>query len=485
MTAEEKTIKDDGPIPQQNAGPKKVLMADDEPKNIAILEGMLAGHGYRLLTAENGREALDKAFSENPDLILLDILMPELNGFEVTRKLKKDPRTKNIPIILVTGLDTPESRNTGLEAGAEDFLNKPVNAVELQTRVKSMLSLKQYRDELSVRDHSEDMLAEALGVTASPRLPEREDVPLVLLVEDNRVDAEIIRRFVRDEPLRLAVAETGGKAFSLLNSEKVDLILLDILLPDMSGFEIFQILKKTEKSRDIPIIIITCLSNLESKIMGLELGSDDFLVKPIVKRELLARMRILLEKKAQLDGLRSHYESALKTATIDWLTGLYNHGHFKKVLELEIKRSLRHPYPISLIILDVDNFKECNDRLGHSAGDSILHGVGQAVRSRIREIDLAARYGGDEFAVILPYSDGDGTVFVAQRIQEAIRCLDVPQTEGQGPAALSVSMGIAVFPEDASTAEEIVKMADQMLYRAKKNGKNQFCIYGRGPGERP
>jgi len=476
---------DDFSISPDNDGQKKVLIADDEPKNIKLLEAMLAGHGYRLLTAENGQKALDKAFSENPDLILLDILMPELNGFEVTRMLKKDSRTKNIPIILVTALDGPESRNTGLEAGAEDFLNKPVNAVELKARVKSMLRLKQYRDQLLIRSQSEDMLAEAFGVTASPRLQQREDVPLVLLVEDNQIDADIIRHFLKEEPLRLEVAKTGREAFSLLNSQKVDLVLLDILLPDISGFEIFQSLKENEKSKDIPVMIITSLSSFESKITGLELGSDDFLIKPIVKRELLARMRILLEKKAQLDRLRSHYESALKTATIDWLTGLYNHGYFKKFLELEIKRSLRHPYPISLIILDVDDFKEHNDRLGHSAGDSILHRVGQAVRSNIREIDLAARYGGDEFAVVLPYSDSDGTLSVAQRIQQAVQRLEISWPAGQGPNTLSVSMGIAVYPEDATTAEDIVKKADQMLYRAKKNGKNQFCIYGRSPRVHP
>jgi len=483
MKGEEKPDLDDFSIDQENDGQKKVLIADDEPKNIKILEAMLAGHGYRLLTAGNGQEALDRAFSENPDLILLDILMPELNGFEVTRILKKDSRTKNIPIILVTALDGPESRNTGLEAGAEDFLNKPVKAVELKARVKSMLRLKQYRDQLSIRSQSEDMLAEALGVKASSRLQQKEDVPLVLLVEDNQIDADIVRHFMKEEPVRLVVATTGREAFSLLNSQRVDLVLLDIVLPDISGFEIFRSLKENEKSKDIPVMIITSLSGFESKITGLELGSDDFLIKPIVKRELLARMRVLLEKKARLDRIRSHYESAVKTATIDWLTGLYNHGYFKKFLELEIKRSLRHPYPICLIILDVDDFKAHNDRLGHSAGDSILHRVGQAVRSNIREIDLAARYGGDEFAVVLPYSDSEGTITVAQRIQQAVQCLEISGASGQGPDRLSISMGIAAYPEDASTAEDLVKKADQMLYQAKKNGKNQFCIYGDTPGE--
>ncbi len=457
---------------------KKILIVDDEPRNIRLLEGMLAGDGGQLLSAGNGKEAVEKALSEYPDVILLDILMPEMNGFEATRILKKDPRSKNIPIILVTALDGPENRISGLEAGAEDFLNKPVSAVELKARVKSMFRLKQYRDQLLIRNQSEHMLAEALGVTVPPQVQQREDLPQVLLVEDNPVDADMVRFFLKDEPVRLLVAKLGKEALSYVESREIDLILLDILLPDMSGFDIFQTLKRNEKSKDIPIIIITCLSNLESKIMGLELGSDEFLVKPIIQRELLARMRVLLEKKSQLDRLRTHYEDALKTATTDWLTGLYNHGYFKKYLELEVKRSLRHPYPITLIILDVDDFKKHNDRWGHSGGDSILREVGQVLRNVTREIDLTARYGGDEFAVILPYSDREGARHVAQRIQQAVQALEIFPAAEQGPVRISVSMGIACYPEDAASAEEIVKNADQMLYQAKKNGKNQFCLYG-------
>ena len=468
----------DDSYPAKTTSQKKILIVDDEPRNVRLLEGMLAGDGCRLLSAGNGKEAVEKALSDYPDVILLDILMPEMNGFEATRILKKDPRTKNIPIILVTALDGPENRISGLEAGAEDFLNKPVSAVELRARVKSMFRLKQYRDQLLIRSQSDRMLAEALGVTAPPQMQQREDVPQVLLVEDNPVDADIVRFFLKDEPVRLLVAKLGKEALSYLDSREVDLILLDILLPDMSGFDIFQTLKRNEKTKDIPIIIITCLSNLESKIMGLELGSDEFLVKPIIQRELLARMRVLLAKKSQLDRLRTHYEDALKTATTDWLSGLYNHGYFKKFLELEVKRSVRHPYPISLIILDVDDFKKHNDRWGHSGGDSILRQVGQALRNLTREIDLSARYGGDEFAVILPYSDRDGAGHVAQRIQQGVQALEVFPAAEQGPIRISVSMGIACYPDDAASAEELVKNADQMLLQAKKNGKNQFCLFG-------
>ncbi|MBP1767706.1 MAG: hypothetical protein H6P98_1821, partial [Candidatus Aminicenantes bacterium] len=206
----------------------------------------------------------------------------------------------------------------------------------------------------------------------------------------------------------------------------------------------------------------------------IELQTDDFLVKPIIGRELQARVKILLEKKRQLDKLRSHYEQAMNSAVVDWLTGLYNHGYFKKFLDLEIKKSLRQRYPVTLIMMDIDNFKNVNDAYGHPTGDAILQELAQVIRKAVREVDLVARYGGDEFAVVLPYSDGHGALRVAQRIDEAI------QNHGFSPRVLAektqltVSMGVAGYPEDAVHVDELIHSADQKLYAAKMRGKNQI-----------
>jgi len=482
---EEKSEMDEYSFRRENDGQTKILIVDDEPKNIKTIEEMLAPDAYLFLAAGCGKDALDKAYSESPDLILLDDVMPEMNGVKVAGVLKEDSRTKDIPIILITELEGIKTRNLVSEAEVDDFVIKPIRAADLRARVKSMFRLRQYRDQLLIGTHFESLQDKGVIEPASAQIRPEKDVPVVLLVEDNQVDAEIVQRFLKDEPVRLVVAKTGEEALARIMSESVDLVLLDLLLPDMNGFEIFQTLKENENSRDTPIIIITSLSNLESKIMGLELGSDDFLVKPIVKAILLARIRGLLHKKARLDRLRSHYEDALKIATIDWLTGLYNHGHFKKFLELEIKRSLRQTYPIGLIILDVDDFKRYNDRLGHSAGDLILQEIGRAVRDAIRGIDLAARYGGDEFAIVLPYSDSRGAVRAAERIQQSIGSLEFAPAKDQGLAKTTTSIGIAAYPEDASTTEDLIMKADRMLYLAKKNGKNLLCVYGRDPVERP
>ncbi|MDH5385468.1 MAG: diguanylate cyclase, partial [Candidatus Aminicenantes bacterium] len=217
------------------------------------------------------------------------------------------------------------------------------------------------------------------------------------------------------------------------------------------------------------------------KIKGVEFGADDYLVKPIVGRELKARIRVLLEKKGHLDSLRSHYEAALDSAILDWLTGLYNHGYFQQFLDYELKRAHHQGFPVGLIMIDLDDFKIYNDTLGHSAGDAILRELGQVVRNIIREVDLAARYGGEEFAVVLPYTNGENVKIVAERIHKAITSHDFFHDESIELHNPTVSMGISVFPEEALTKKELIEKADKMLYKAKQQGKNQFCIFEQVP----
>jgi two-component system cell cycle response regulator len=223
-------------------------------------------------------------------------------------------------------------------------------------------------------------------------------------------------------------------------------------------------------------VIVTCLDDLESKIKGVELGADDFLVKPIIGRELKARIKTLLEKKVHLDSLRTHYQEALGRSQLDWLTGLYNHGYFQQFLGYELKRSLEQGFPVSLIMIDVDNFKSYNDTLGHSAGDAILREMGQVIRNNIREVDFAARYGGEEFAVVLPYVHRENVIAVAERIHKALTSHEFFHDESIGLKNPTVSMGIAVFPDEASNKTELIIQADSMLYLAKQNGKNQYRI---------
>jgi two-component system cell cycle response regulator len=452
---------------------KKVLIVDDSPVTIALFDRMLSNGRFQTSRAADGREAMEKAFAEHPDVILMDIMMPEMNGFEAARRLKSDTRTRDIPIILITAMDDPENKQASLEAGAEDFIFKPVKRPELLARVSSMIVLKEYRDQVAIRDRSqESLILRQDGEETAEESPG--PAPLVLLVEDNEGDVRLVRHFLKDVPLHIKRTASGREAVKLAHSGEVDLILLDLVLPDLDGFEVCRRIRESEAGRSTPIIVITCLDDLDSKVKCIELDTDDFLIKPIIGRELQARVKVLLEKKRQLDRLRSHYEAAVNSSVVDWLTGVYNHGYLKKFLDLELRKSSRHGYPVSLIMIDIDDFKRCNDTHGHTVGDAILKELAHLLKRSVRDVDLVARYGGDEFAVVLPYSDRQGAILTAQRIDRAVKTHDFATKSAAHPPRITVSMGVASFPFDAGQVEDLIRSSDLRLYGAKQGGKNQI-----------
>jgi two-component system cell cycle response regulator len=230
-----------------------------------------------------------------------------------------------------------------------------------------------------------------------------------------------------------------------------------------------------EEAKNIQVVAITSLADMENKIKGIDLGADDYLVKPINKHELRVRVKALIKKKAYLDTLCVGYETAVYSAITDQLTGLYNRAYFNHFLKLEIKRADRQKAPVVLMMLDIDDFKEINDRYGHLAGDEILKALGRFIKRSIREIDVAARYGGEEFMIVLPNTDIKGAVSVAERIRTYIFDHSFFPDTIHPDKRLSVSTGISMYPTEAATVDELIKKADIQLYRAKKEGKNRVC----------
>ena len=445
-----------------------ILIVDDDPMNVKLLKTLLSPE-YNTVIAGNGIIALDRVEEKLPDLILLDIMMPEMDGFTVTRKLKSDYRTQNIPIILITALSSESDKIKGIEAGADEFLNKPVNQTELKARVKSLLKMRIYQEQLSGRIHS----GEKVIYPGSTRKTDGalEKMATILLVEDNRKDLDIFNIYLDKEPYRLLTVLDGQEALLKCQTEKVDLIILDLMIPGLGGFDVCRKLKKNENTRNIQILMVSSKSDLESRLKGIELGADDFLIKPVNKEELVIRIRSLIQKKSYMDHLINRFETALQAAITDRLTGLYNHSYLKHFMEHEIERCYRQEHPMALIMIDIDDFKKYNDTYGHPAGDTLLQLFGKIIKDTIREVDFAARYGGEEFAVILPYTGHKNARKAAERILENIRTGNAPGIKENKTA----SMGFACYPEDGMTMPDIIQRADEALYRAKKNGKNQIC----------
>src|SRR5919206_4480565 len=243
----------------------------------------------------------------------------------------------------------------------------------------------------------------------------------ILVVEDSRTQADWLRQVLEREGYAVSVAQDGREAIRRVRSEPPDLVLLDMILPDMNGLDVLRVIKARSEEQFIPVILLSVRSDLDSRVTGLRLGADDFLAKPFAHAEIQARAAAMLRIKSLQDQLRATKSQLEKLSVTDGLTGLYNHRHFQERLADEFRRAQRYADPVSLIMLDLDHFKDVNDRYGHPFGDRVLRETAELIRTSIRDPDICARYGGEEFAVILPKTHLQGALTVAERMFKSLR----------------------------------------------------------------
>lgn len=303
----------------------------------------------------------------------------------------------------------------------------------------------------------------------------------ILLVEDSETQAKTTKSFLEKIGYDVIWAENGMAAFKVAKTNSVDLVLLDRVLPDMDGNEVCRWLKLDQDTRVVPIIMLTVKNSTSDKVTGLESGADDYLPKPYNEIELNARIYAALRTKTLQDELRRKNRqledmlTRVETLAItDPLTGLFNRRRFETILELEFKKTMRYQTPLSCFMIDIDHFKTVNDTFGHHAGDAILREVALLIQRSIREVDTAARWGGEEFAVLIPTVTCDNAFQPATRILKAVSGHKFPELKGR---PLTVSIGIADVPNpQVDTGEKLVHLADLAMYEAKKNGRNRIEI---------
>jgi diguanylate cyclase (GGDEF)-like protein len=311
----------------------------------------------------------------------------------------------------------------------------------------------------------------------------------ILVVDDSRVQLEWLVQLLEREGYAVSAASDGKEAIRKVRTEAPDLVLLDMILPDMDGLEVLRIVKARREEQFFPVIILSVKSDLDTKVTGLRLGADDFLAKPFAEAEILARCAAMLRIKHLQERLREVQKKLEEQTVTDSLTGLKNRRFFDERLPEEFRRAQRYGDYLSLIMIDLDHFKEVNDRHGHPAGDAVLRDAASLIRGSIRDPDICARYGGEEFAVILPKTHMSGALAVAERIWCELGAKEyaIPPSVPPGPGAdaaaprtvrVTASIGIAFYPsKDISSGELLLRYADQALYQGKRAGRNTICLY--------
>jgi diguanylate cyclase (GGDEF)-like protein len=305
----------------------------------------------------------------------------------------------------------------------------------------------------------------------------------LLLVEDSETQGAQIQATLQRQGYEVLWARSGIEGLKLARSARPDLIVLDVVMQDMDGLAVCRWLKMTGESRDIPIIMLTVRGELQERVEGLNIGADDYLPKPFADEELDARIFAALRVKAAETDLKKrnselqsmlHHVEAL--AITDPLTGLFNRRRFDDVLKREFAVTKRYGNPLSCLMVDVDFFKRINDLYGHDAGDRVLCGVASRLTARLREVDTAARFGGEEFAILLPQTPKQGALIVAERMAAVIRREHFDFDDGS--ASVTVSVGVAESRDvTGNSPESLVKAADSALYLAKSRGRDQVVVY--------
>lgn len=426
-----------------------VMLVSPDAETVATVAAHLDYNHYNLLITRQEADAIVYLRDNLPDILIFEpatgvAAADLLASFFVKTGIRR-------PLLLVTtGGGIPEN----YDFAVDEVLPKPVSAPELSARLDTLAKISRLEEQLQ-------------SCPAPVRAVSR--TRTVLIVDDSPVQRRVLSRYLQGQNLEIVTAASGEEALEAALRNPPDLVLLDLVLPGMDGFQVCRRLKSSPETADVPVVFITSQGSQEEKILGLECGADDFLVKPVDQRELLVRTGTLLRRKQLLDAL-------VAQASRDPLTGLYNRRTLASDLERELSRARRYRLPVGLIMLDVDFFKQYNDNNGHPAGDEVLRQVASLLTAHTRQADLVCRYGGEEFVVLLPQTDLKGAAAAAEKLRAGVEEHPFPYGESQPGGRLTVSLGVAAYPEHGDTGEELLRAADLALYRAKKSGRNRCAL---------
>jgi two-component system cell cycle response regulator len=446
----------------------RILVVDDIEANRRLLQAKLEAQYHTVLLAENGPQALEVARQEHPEIILLDVMMPGMDGYEVCQRLKADPATSYIPVVMVTALSEMEDRVKGLDTGAEDFLTKPVDDFLLNSRISALMRYNTVASELRQR--------EASGLRSGAMEDvDREEIDRpsrIFIVDDDARSSGRLANLLRAQGHKATTLMEAGDMGELA-SERVDVLILSLFARSFDPLKLIAHFKTSPVTRSISVILICDPHDKAKALRGLEIGASDMITIPIDRQELAARIRTQTRRTRYIDILRQRVDRGLELSVIDQLTGLHNRRYMTGQLEQFMQRAVRGNEPLSLMMTDIDHFKSVNDTHGHQAGDDVLREIGKRLRANVRPTDVVCRTGGEEFVVLMPNTPGDLACAAAERIRKAVAAAEFPVLGGTKELRITVSAGVSTLQGAGDTIDDLMHRADTALYQAKSGGRNR------------
>ena len=436
------------------AKPQTVMVVDDSFTMRAIIQRELEASGYAVLTSSDGMEALAvlRWLEEPPDLITLDIDMPRMNGFACCEQLRAWEEDGIIgragaplPILFVSANDTFENRSRGFHLGSLEFISKPFSPGDITAAVNKVLCPQSTYS----------------GMTA-------------LVVDDNIGLRRMVGACLERVGIRIIEAENGLQAYELIkeNLVQTDICIVDYDMPVMRGDEFIHLTRQFPAAEHLPMLSLSSAGETQAVLRMFRAGASDYLVKPFIAEELLARVQVHLQLRRHMKHLEEMNRNLYDKAVNDSLTGLRNKRFFQEAFEEMFARTLRSKSDISCLFFDLDYFKKVNDTCGHAFGDYVLQAIGQLVKANIRVGDLAARFGGEEFVVVLPYTGREQALAAAEKIRSTVEAYHFSDQGRHWPVTVSIGVSSLVADHPPS-ADSLLQLADQALYLAKGGGRNR------------
>lgn len=452
----------------------KILIVDDVATNRIVLKVKLGLACYESLQAGDGATALAMARDLAPDLMLLDLTLPDMDGIEVLRRLRADPATQDMPVVMISASNDRNARLRALQAGADEFLLKPVEEQMLLARIRNLIRVREAGEELRQRDATWRELGFAEPAAGF-------DLPgIVALIAARRETAMQWRGMLTPHLTdRLVVMSREEALAETPEGQLPDVYVIGSDVPGAGGgLRLMSDLRSRAGSRHASVCIVQAQGAADIAAIAFDLGANDLMDAGFAPEEMALRLRTLMRRKRTSDRLRASVKDGLRLAVTDPLTGLHNRRYAMPHLERIAERAAQEGRQFAVMLIDLDRFKSVNDTFGHAAGDAVLVEVARRLSQNIRAADLLARVGGEEFLVAMPDADGPTARRAAERLRHAVQALPIALPGGTGQVRPTVSVGLALSapPGTGEDVQALIDRADRGLLAAKAQGRNQVTV---------